>query len=318
MSSRRRYRIPGSLTVSLAHLLVYVIVVASTLQPSGFASTPQDTARTIVSDDFTRNRPKATTRRNSARRANNPSAGESSSGRRYRLASESSAGVVTKSSLLNSSQLGLTIWKLRPGVRESRSRVPVNEIGADTFGWIAERVEADTGFRRGDRLSLSIESPRAGYLYLIDRDWFTDGSLSLTKLIFPIRGDNNLLQAGRLIDIPAEGRPAMTAEPGQNQAGEMLTIIVTSSPLRLALSDQPMPIADTRLSEWEEMWGGTAQRYEMEGGAGQVRTIQEQQAATSKGMRQLSRNDPPPQTIYLVKSKKGGAFLFNVKLSYLR
>jgi len=318
MSSRQRSRIPGSLTVSLALLFVYVMVAAGTLQPSGFARTPQDTTRTIVSDDFTVNRPKATTRRNSARRGNNPTAGESSSGRRYRLASESSAGVVTRSSLLNSSQLGLTIWKLRPGARKSRSRLPGSEIGADTFGWIAERVEADTGFRWGDRLRLSIESPRTGYLYVIDRDWFTDGSLSLTKLIFPIRGDNNLLQAGRLIDIPAEGRPAMTAEPGENQAGEILTIIVTLTPLRLALSDEPMPIAHTQLLEWEEMWGGTAQRYEMEGGAGQIRTIQEQQAATSKGMRQLSRDDPPPQTIYLVNSKRSGAFLFSVKLSYAR
>jgi hypothetical protein len=179
-------------------------------------------------------------------------------------------------------------------------------------------VEADTRFNEGDYLRLSIESPRAGFLYVIDRDWFKDGDLGETSLIFPIRGDDNRLHAGRLIDIPAENQTPFRATPKPNQAGEILTIIVTSSPLGLPISDQPMPISSTQLREWEEMWDGVAERFEMQGGAGQVRTRQEQQAAARKGTRQLTRDDPAPQTIYLLAPKNSSAFLFNVRLFYTR
>jgi hypothetical protein len=121
-----------------------------------------------------------------------------------------------------------------------------------------------------------------------------------------------------LIDIPAESQPPFTATPEPNQAGEILTIIVTSSPLRLPISGSPLPISNAQLTEWEEVWGGTTERFEMEGGAGRIRTRQEQQAAARTGNRQLTRDDPAPQTIYHVARKNSRAFLLNVKLSYAR
>jgi len=292
--------------------------MAVALQPLGFGNPPQDTPRTIVSDDFTKNRPPARGQSKTPRKSKAPE-GESSAGRSYRLASQPSTKPPSKTRFSPSSQLGLTMWKLRRGVAGvSRARIPGSEKGADPWGWIAESVEADTVFHADDQLRLSIESPRAGYLYVIDRDWFTDGNFGATKLIFPVRGDDNRLQAGTLIDIPAESQPPFTATPEPNQEGEILTIIVTSSPLRLPISDKPLPISNMQLMEWEEVWGGTTERFEMVGGTGRVRTRQEQQAAARNGTRQLTRNDPAPQTIYLVTPKNGGAFLFNVKLSYAR
>jgi hypothetical protein len=164
---------------------------------------------------------------------------------------------------------------------------------------------------------LSIESPWAGYLYVIDRDWFADGSVGETKLIFPMRGEDNRLIAGKLIDIPAENQRPFKANPKPNQAGEVLTMIITSSPLRLPISNEPLPITERQLMEWEERWGGLSERFELRGGAGQVRTREEELAAARKG-RQLTRDDPPPQTIYVLASKYRDAFLFNVKLSYAR
>jgi hypothetical protein len=239
----------------------------------------------------------------------------SNGGRAYRLASQSSIGPGAKTSFSNVLQLGLTMWKLRPAaVADSK----IQENGRLRAEWIAERVEADTNFHQGDYLRISIESPRAGHLYVIDRDWFADGSSGDTNLVFPVRGDDNLLQAGRLIDIPAGNQAPFKASPKFNQAGEILTIIVTSTPLRLPISDQPLPISNMQLMEWEGMWGGLTQRFEMAGGAGQVRTKQEEQAAARKGIRQLTRDDPGPQTIYVLTSKSSRAFLFNVNLSYLR
>jgi hypothetical protein len=180
-------------------------------------------------------------------------------------------------------------------------------------------VEADHQFREGDLLRLSIESPWGGYLYVIDRDWFTDGSSGgETNLIFPVRGEDNRLEAGKLIDIPAEHNAPFKASPKPNQAGEMLTIIITSAPITLPLSKQYLPVSSTQLLAWEGKWGGMTERFEMNGGAGETRTIAEQQAASPTGIRQLTRDDPAPQTIYFLTPKSRDGLLFNLRLSYAR
>jgi hypothetical protein len=256
------------------------------------ASLQEEIPRSIKSDDFTKNRPRSKRR------------GPPKSSRVYRLSSAPRTRPEGESES-NTLQVGLTIWKLQPDPSRQLER-------------IAKRVEADTKFRDGDLLRLSIESPRAGYLYVIDRDWFTDGSGGETNLIFPVRGEDNRLIAGKLIDIPAEKETPFKATPKSNQVGEMLTIIVTKVPLRLPLSNDPLPITSAQLSDWEKRWSAMTDRYEMEDGAGQTRTIQEIQAAEPRGTRQLTRNDPGPQTIYRLTPKSRDALLFNVLLSYVR
>jgi len=292
---------------------VFVVSILMATQPVGLASPSQETLRTIVSDDFIVNRPKAKGQTKS---------GKSGKGRNrkpsriYHLASAPSVGMGTTSSSVV--QLGLTFWKLRRTITDSNIRQSTREKGHGRFQWIAKRVAADTQFAEGDFLRISIESPRAGYLYVIDRDWLADGSFGDTNLIFPELGDDNRLLAGRLIDIPAENQAPFKANPKPTQAGELLTIIVTSSPLQLPISDRPLQISKAQLMEWEGRWGAVTERFEMEGGAGQVRTKQEEEAAARKGTRQLTRDDPGPQTIYLLSPKHRDTFLFSVKLLYIR
>ena len=249
---------------------------------------PKD--RSITSDDFNKSRPSL------KRRPVPPK-------KTYRLASPPLAkplDVYSPSTL----KVGVTLWKVhREGYgRESRE--------------IATRVEADTKFHEGDFVRLTIESPRTGYLYVIDRDWFTDNSPGAeTNLIFPHRAEDNRLEAGKLIDIPAQDYAPFKASPKANQAGEMLTIIVTSSPLSLSLSNDSLPVSSTQLTEWERKWSGVTERFEMDGGVGQTRTIAEQEAT---GNRQLTRDDPPPQTIYFLTPRSSDGLLFNLLLSYVR
>jgi hypothetical protein len=198
---------------------------------------------------------------------------------------------------------GVTVWK----VERAGDGGPVKEI--------AKRVAADTQFHEGDLLRLSIESPRPGYLYVIDRDWFTDGSSGETRLIFPLHGEDNRLEAGKLIDIPASHVAPFKAKPEPGQAGEMLTIIVTDSPLSLTLSNKELPISNAQLTEWTRMWSGMTERFEMVNGSGEARTVEEQQAT---GSRQLTRDDPPPQTIYLLTPRSSDGLLFNLLLSYVK
>jgi hypothetical protein len=294
-------------------LILFGVFVPTAAAPQG--------VRSIGSDDFTRNRPAAKPP-DPAGRSRAQSGGDQPKGRRtYRLAAQST----TKSSIPGQrkprtgdliSQLGITIWRLRPANPSDTRQLARESLGASE--WISERIEADTLIRRGDRIRLSIESPRDGYLYIVDRDFFINEKTGETNLIFPILGDDNRVYAGRLIDIPAPDNGPMKATPAPNQIGEILTIILTAEPLRLPISDKVLPITSAQLAGWEKTWGGEPERFELDGGAGEARTREEQKAAAKRGTRQLTRDDPAPQTIYRVSTADPKAILVNVRLRYAK
>jgi len=303
------------------------MICLALLLAAATAVNAQEGTREITSSDFTKNRPAASETSSGSSVA--PSGGQTNSARKprmYRPVSKVLAGSKRPkpvSPRLNKpktvethlAQLGVTIWRLRPARTSDRgTRQLIREDGA-TSEWIPERIESETLLRAGDRVRISIESPRDGYIYVIDRDEFADGRTGAINLIFPLAGEDSHVYAGRLIDIPAADS-SMKANPASNQSGEILSIIVTNKALDLPLSNDVLPISRTQLLEWENVWGGTAEVFEMEGGAGQAWTQAEKQAAAKIGTRQLTRDDPPPQTIYRVSSSDNKAMLVNVRLRY--
>jgi hypothetical protein len=292
-------------------LLVLVLIgsVSISSQADQRVSQDQDSPRKIVSDDFTKSRKEGAAR--------NSTAG-SKRRRSYRLVTNATASSRALPAG-NFTQLGITIWRLRSSRKgDPDRRALIREKGKGTV-WTAERITSDGILREGDYVRLSVESPRRGYLYVIDRDLSADGTLGEPKLIFPWSDADNKLTPGRLIDIPGEeDDPNYFAASltRQNQAGELLTFIVTSTPLSLALSDQPLAIAPMDLNKWETSWGGVTERYDMEGGSGELWTRSEQQAARKGRSRQLTRNDPAPQTIYRVYTTNKEGMLVNLVLKY--
>lgn len=316
------YFLAGALFVLSFALLPAIPAAAQTQKP---------TTREIVSEDFTRNRPKGTST------TTQPSVSKQKKSRPrkrvYRLAETSKAlnGQPTNKTPLTtkvagasskSQQLGITIWRLRPArTRDAGQRILVREKDKSSE-WIPERIEADATLRQGDLVRLSIESPREGYLYIVDRDLYSDGTMGDAMLIYPaldMRGGNNQVRAGKLIDIPAqEDDPNyFKASPNRaNQVGEVLSIIVTTSPLDLPIGIEPLPISPSQIAQWEKSWASTTERFEMVGGAGQTWTKEEQSAAASNSTRQLTRKEPPPQTIYRVATANKTAFMVEVRLKY--
>ena len=314
--------------IHILRSMLWVVLVLIGIQSLCFANPPQATERKIVADDFTKNRQEATPATSSSKGPQGQSTNATQSKprqprRTYRLA----ASPVTKKPTAHPgvvAQLGITIWRLRPATgQEAGARMLVREKGKSSE-WVPERVEAETTFREGDHVRLSIESPRVGYLYVVDRDLFADGTAGPAMLIYPwadMHGGDNQMRPGKLVDIPAqEDEPSyFTARPtSPNQVGEILTVIITASPLDLPISDKPLQISHTDIAKWEKIWGGLSERFEMEGGAGEAWTKQEQQASARKGTRQLTRDDPAPQTIYRVSSAGNKALLVNVRLRYTK
>jgi hypothetical protein len=308
--------------------LIRVALLCSCLFVSGslLAQTPQtsdeESSRQIVLDRFNKARPmsKATAGMGSA--ASGMTANRAPVYRRTgasRIAGRRGARPPA------TEEIGITIWRLRPSRdTDQGGRVLVLD-GLKQAQYTPERIEADTPLNIGDRVRLTIESPRPGFLYIIDREQYADGSFGEPMMIFPTlrtRGGDNRVAPGKLIDIPAQEDQYsyFTAQPTGNrrdQIAEVLTIILVSQALPLQIGEQPLKITSTQVAGWEKIWGGTAERLELIDGAGRTWTNEEKLAGAAKS-RQLTQAGPPPQTVYRVARKAGGPLLVTVPLRYAR
>jgi len=201
----------------------------------------------------------------------------------------------------SSLDLGVTLWRLRAARQGDPTRLLLHEAGRQA--WAAERVRLDQRLIEGDRVRITIESPRDGYLYVIDSEAFADGTRSQAYLIFPtrrIRGGDNKLSGGRILDIPDQddAPPYFTLKPSRpNSLGERLTVIVSGAPLAdVTIGEAPVELTRERVAGWEKRGGVKVERFEMESGAGKAWSAAEQDDAHD-GTRRLTRVDPPPQTL---------------------
>lgn len=308
------------LSMSLAVLAVLAF------NSTTIAQSEDDNSRQIVLDRFNKARPGGdVTARISGAGSGTTGARPPTSRPVYRRTGALRPPGGRKPAVVSSEEIGVTVWRLRPSQSgDTGGRVMVLD-GLKPAEWIPERIEADTPLNIGDRVRLTIESPRPGFLYIVDREQYADGSLGEPMLIFPTlrtRGGDNRVDPGRLIDIPAQEDQYsyFTAQPSgdrRDQVAEVLTIILVPQPLPLQIGQQPLKMTGQQIRGWEKLWGGAAERLELIGGAGRTWTNEEKAAGAAKG-RQLTQTGPPPQTVYRIARRKGGPLLVTVPLRYAR
>jgi hypothetical protein len=221
------------------------------------------------------------------------------------------------------SELGVTIWRLRPAAAaDSGARILVQE-GTETAELVPERVSSTSRLNAGDRVRLTLESPEHGYLYVIDRERYASGERGTPYLIFPTtrtRSGDNKVAGGKLIDIPAQGdRPNFFTlrRSRPDQVEEELTVLLTPEPLDgITIGENALALSNAQVAAWEKQWGSTKPDvFELTGGAGKTWTRAEQDAA-AEGTRLLTQDDPPPQTVYRVAVKPGAPLAVEVRLRY--
>lgn len=241
--------------------------------------------------------------------------------RDYRVATRA----ISPNGVAGDTVVGVTVWRLRPADADVEGeRIVVHESDGDEE-WIAERVNTGTRFAEGDHVRLTIEAARTGYLYVIDREQYADGSLGEPHLIFPTtrtRGGDNRVQAGLLVDIPAQTDrpPYLTLRRTRtDHSAEVLSFIVTKAPLDgVQITERAQTLSVEQVAAWEKSWGGPPGRLELTGGAGQGWTRTEREASAVFA-RPLTRDAPVPQTIYYNPSIKSDApFLVTIRLTYAR
>ena len=217
--------------------------------------------------------------------------------------------------------VGVTIWRLRPANRsDSGERLIVHDDDA-VKEWTPERIAANTKLVQGDRLRISVEAVRTGYLYVIDREQYADGTLGEPYLIFPTTrtsaGDNKV-SVGRLLEIPAQddSPPFFTMKKSRaDHVAEVLSVLVTPEPLEgVQITDKAQKLTEVQLASWEKNWGGNVGRLEMTT-QGQTWTKEEKDSNT----RALTATAPAPQLLFYRPSVKPTEPMFvKLRLNYRR
>lgn len=199
---------------------------------------------------------------------------------------------------------------------------------------MSQRIDALADYiSDGQKLYLDIESltgdflsDRSGYLYVINRERYADGSFGRARLIFPTLltyGGSNRVKPGQPIILPGEDRPfAVKRNRLTNQVSETFTIILSPWAFSLpeSISDKAMVLPDNLIADWEKKYGVRMYRATLRGGVGQTRTKREQMVGSREiiddAEQSLTQDDPLPQTIYRGAVKIGNPAMVTVALRF--
>ncbi len=215
--------------------------------------------------------------------------------------------------------LGVTLWVLSPADDSGPARIKYTDVtsGATTY-WRANRADPKQALPADAKVRLVIESPNPGFLYVVNRELRTSGGSGPPRLIFPrtqLRGGENQVRPGRLVDIPSlEDQPPYFELERQSPdyAGEELLILVSPKELPgLKVTGGEQQLDPAIVAGWQSQWGVTAKQLEYPGGAGQELTSGEKASLSSRA---VVYGGALPQTVYSIDSKPGDPFLVAIPL----
>ncbi len=220
--------------------------------------------------------------------------------------------------------LGVTIWRLRPATTTDEARILLTKSGKKSE-FMPERVAASTAFSEGQMVRLSIEVPRTGYLYVINREQYADNTMSEPYLIFPLNPHSSAhkVTAGRVVELPLQTDEqavfklhSFRPDGKAPQVAEVLTFLITPTPLirlpRATGDDMPIKLPVALMEDWEKQWSAPVEQLELENGAGQAYTRAEQRAGNAR--QRLTQADALPQTVFRVSAKPGNPFAVKMPL----
>lgn len=217
--------------------------------------------------------------------------------------------------------LGITIWKLREAKHgyEMGARLLVQAApDRQPSEYIPERIRIGAPLRVGDQVRLSIESPRPGFLYVINRERYRDGGFGRPHLIFPVanlNGGDNRVGPGRLIEIPGQRDrvPALVVERRDpRHAGEELIFIVSPERFSFQAPATPAePLSTEVLKDWENRCSTAEIRLDLASDPAPWTAVEKEAGV---GARLLTQADPMPESIYATAAIPDQPLLVRVAL----
>lgn len=222
---------------------------------------------------------------------------------------------------LGDSFLGVNLWRMKPADAASPVKVRGLKHRTDPGGtrdWTPERVDFAHQFAEDEHVRVSLESAREGYLYVVNRDVFADGSKSAPTLIFPtkrIRGGNNRVQPGVPVELPefTDNPPTFHVEQLlPNQTAIELLMVVAPRPIAgFAIPEDEVMLPEATVAAWERQWGTQVELTEDRSLIGRAYTMAEKNAATEPG-KPLGANDAVPLALFYRKGAPADPMLAKV------
>ncbi len=231
-------------------------------------------------------------------------------------------------------EIGVTVWKLRPPVDgENGYFFSVDDGSNGRVRWLAERVSPDTIFAPRDPLRFAVESSVPGYLYVIGRETYSDGTFGMPYPIFPTGpSEDNSVRPGLLFDFPDQREDVayLRLNPKkENYTGEIMTVIIAAKPLTIIKLDKDGYVRDS--DELRDMeLGAQVELFSRTDTGDRIYSTAESAAACGVKARQLERDksagkgcgtngltreESLPQSIYQVKAPAGQPAVAFVKLA---
>jgi hypothetical protein len=226
-------------------------------------------------------------------------------------------------------RMGMTIWRLSP-TQCPIPDCPLPKTSADSSKGLidtATRVDDNAPLNNGERVRLGLESlAQSGYVYIIDREQFDDGSMGEGFLIFPtkkIDSAKNWAQPGQQIHLPRAGGCFCVKSRNSQKVlvADVLTVVVSRTALLRAeeIGMDAIPVPTKLISYLARGDKQRTFRGFLNGGSGLAQTAQEQNAG-AKGLIDtapvLTQNDLPPQMLYQSLVPIGDVAVFNFSLQY--
>lgn len=298
---------------TFAHLLL-TLAITTALVAAPVSARPQDETERGTGDfGFIRLRPLPTKAKPSRKRAT------------YKPAAKPSTPRTEPPDSAAETLVGVTLWRLRPSQKADAetARILVHEDDSSSCAdaeWTPERVDVDTALAEGQHVRFAIETPRDGYLYIVDREVYADGTTSPPVLVFPTtrtRGGDNRVTAGAVVEIPAlsDNPVYLTLKKSRpDHVAESLTVIVAPAPIEgLTIGRSPLLLTAAQMESWQTRWGGPVERVDLANGLGTPYTKVEETAGANPSAR-LTQEDPVPQTIYRIAGHAGAPALVTFEL----
>jgi class 3 adenylate cyclase len=204
---------------------------------------------------------------------------------------------------LAETKLGFNLWRMRPSPPGADFKTRGFVLENDSRGEMdvtPELVPLEQAVKEQGRVRITVQPFQQGYLYVVDRDLYADGSKSAPKLIFPdtrILDGDNFLQPFRTVGIPPSPQAFTVKRTRANQTAILLMFVLSPKPLPgIGPQDHEQKLAEETVTGWEKEWGGEVDLMENKSMAGELYTSAEFKAEKSQGA-------PAKQPISLFRRK---------------
>ncbi len=230
-----------------------------------------------------------------------------------------SAAAPAKPGKTEPSMIGVTVWHLRPSRAADSPAVRAIVHEKSDRPHTPVRVSSQTRFFEGDHLRLTIESGRTGFLYVVSRERYKDGSAGPQQLIFPtmrLRNGDNRVRAGYPVEIPsgADDPSYFTMRRSRpDHVGEEILFIVAPRPIGgITIAEDPLELSESLVKSWREKWVTKVQSIETP--ASQEQPLTSEEVKLLRAGNAFQDTDPLPQTLYRVDSQPDQPFLVSLQL----